>query len=202
MADAELPIDSVHRSGQLEHADRTYLIGAQRTWVEEAARWPIAMTRSMACNEGYYWEKVPSSFCHRAMESLPASVPRKVINIGCGEGRNAICVARNGYSVTAFDLADAGVQKTLALAKEARVDVQAFKADLLECRLQEAYDIVYASAVLHLVPPEMRPALFANYREMTSRGGINALNVFVVKAFLDQAPDAEPASLTGMPPIA
>ncbi|WP_286119110.1 class I SAM-dependent methyltransferase [Thermoactinomyces sp. DSM 45891] len=58
----------------------------------------------------------------------------KLLDIGCGEGRNAVFFARNGYDVTAFDISDAGIEKTKRLADHVGVEVNVFKADLLDFR--------------------------------------------------------------------
>ena len=36
--------------------------------------------------------------------------PYKVLDIGCGEGKDAVFLARNGYRVTAFDISEHGIQ--------------------------------------------------------------------------------------------
>ena len=53
---------------------------------------------------GYYWGKQPSAMCYRVLQILPPDRSLKLLDIGCGEGRNAIFFARNGYQVTGFDL--------------------------------------------------------------------------------------------------
>ena len=39
----------------------------------------------------------------------PPEQPLKLLDIGCGEGRNAVFFARNGYNVTAFDISEKGI---------------------------------------------------------------------------------------------
>jgi tellurite methyltransferase len=144
--------------------------------------------------DSYYWGKAPSPFCYRIMELMPAGEKCRVIDIGCGEGRNAVCFARNGYDVTAFDLAESGVLKTLELAREAGAKLDVFQADVLQYRLKDQFDIVFSSGVLHFLPKEARREVFANYKEKTAKNGINALNVFVIKPFIPRAPDWEPTA--------
>ncbi|MFB3891238.1 MAG: class I SAM-dependent methyltransferase [Phycisphaerae bacterium] len=57
----------------------------------------------------YYWGKKPSLLCFKVLELMPPDRPLRLLDIGCGEGRNAVFFARNGYDVTAFDLSPAGV---------------------------------------------------------------------------------------------
>jgi tellurite methyltransferase len=138
-----------------------------------------------------YWGKRPSPLCLRVLELMPVDRPLRLIDIGCGEGRNAVFFARNGFDVTAFDLAAAGVAKTQQFAAEAGVTIRAFQANLLDYRLTEAYDVVFCHGCLQYVPPDMRQPLLENYRQQTNASGVNVLSVFVKKPFIAKAPDGE-----------
>ena len=140
---------------------------------------------------GYYWGKTPSHSCYRVLQVLPPDRPLKLLDIGCGEGRNAVFFARNGYQVTAFDTSARGIEKTKQLAADAGVPIEAFVADINEFRLTESFDIFFSTGVLQYVPPEKRMDLFTNYRKYTSSGGLNVFSVFVKKPFIQKAPDAE-----------
>jgi len=113
------------------------------------------------------------------------------LDIGCGEGRNAVFFARNGYHVSAFDLSQAGIDKTKALADEVGVDIHVFKADILHYRLDECFDILFSTGVLHYIPPELRAEILNNYRQFTKANGLNVFSVFVRKPFIERAPDSE-----------
>lgn len=115
-----------------------------------------------------------------------------VLDIGCGEGRNAVFLARNGYDVDAFDLSDEGIKKTRALAAGTGVKINAFAADLNEVRLNDEYDILFSTGVLHCLMPELRDEIFQNYKSHTRQGGLNVFTVFVKKPFIAEAPDADP----------
>ncbi len=82
---------------------------------------------------GYYWGKTPSELCYRILQLLPPDRPLRALDIGCGEGRNAVFLARNGYRVTAFDASPKGVEKTMQLAAGAGVRLEAFVA--AACRI-------------------------------------------------------------------
>lgn len=140
---------------------------------------------------GYYWGKIPSQICYRVLQLAPPARPMRLLDIGCGEGRNAVFFARNGYQVTAFDTSPKGVDKTKQLAADAGVEVSAFVANINEFRLDEEFDVLFSTGVLQYVPPQMRQDLLANYRMHTTPGGLNVFSVFVKKPFIDKAPDAE-----------
>lgn len=139
----------------------------------------------------YYWGTEPSSLCLRIIEQMPPVRPYRVLDIGCGEGKDAVFLARCGYDVTAFDIAGAGIEKTKRLAERAQVYVHAFEADVNSYRLDREYDILFSSGVLHYIRPELRGEIFDNYKQHTARGGLHAMNVFVQKPFIAPPPEKE-----------
>jgi len=132
----------------------------------------------------------PSSECLKTISLLPPDKHLKVLDICCAEGKNAVFFARCGYEVDAFDLSEAGVEKTKRLANKARVHVNAFKADMLDYRLDCKYDIIFSSKSFHFMKPELRDEIIADYRDHTKIGGINAfIDVFVEKPFINNVPE-------------
>lgn len=139
----------------------------------------------------YYWSVKPSVICFEVLKILPPDKHLKLLDIGCGEGRNAIFFARNGYDVTAFDSSAKGVKKTELLAEMTSVKINVFQADINEFRLNEKFDVLFSTGVLHYIPKELRSELFENYKNLTNPGGLNAFSVFVDKPFIEKAPDGE-----------
>jgi len=140
----------------------------------------------------YYWGVKPSAICFEVLKKIPFDCRIKLLDIGCGEGRNAVFFARNGYDVTAFDSSAKGVEKTKLLAKKASVKIDVFQADVNEFRLSEKFDVLFSTGVLHYMPADIRDAIFENYKDFTNSEGLNVFSVFVKKPFLEQAPEAEP----------
>jgi len=142
----------------------------------------------------YYWGKTPSKSCYKVLETYPPVKTVRLLDIGCGEGRNSVFFARNGYIVTAFDLSDKGVEKTKRIAEETGVKIDVFKADIINYRLSEKFDILFSTGSLHYIPAELREEIFQNYKEHTSDNGLNVFSVFVKKPFISKAPDGETTS--------
>lgn len=145
--------------------------------------------------EKYYWGVEPNKLCYEIMQRKPPVKPYKILDIGCGEGKDAVFLAKNGYDVTAFDISDIGIQKAKSLAEIHGVTVDFFKADIKDFRIEADYDIIFSSGVLHYVPLDLRQSLINNLKEHTKIGGINVLNVFVRKPFIQPAPDMEKEEL-------
>jgi len=139
----------------------------------------------------YYWGVKPSLSCFEVLKRMPPDRRIRLLDIGCGEGRNAVFFARNGYQVTAFDVSERGVEKTRRLAEQAGVQVELFQADINAFRLSERFDVLFSTGVLHYIPQALREEVLENYKAFTSSGGLNVFTVFVKKPFVRKAPDAE-----------
>jgi tellurite methyltransferase len=139
----------------------------------------------------YFWGIQPGPLCLKVLEALPPTRPLKLLDIGCGEGKDAVFFARCGYDVTAFDISNAGLEKTKRLAERARVPVRTFRANLWDYRLSEPYDILYSSGALHYIRPQLRDEIMENYRANVNGGGIVMFQVFVAKPFVAPPPEIE-----------
>lgn len=141
--------------------------------------------------EKYYWGLAPNQMTYEVLKLRPPIKPYRVLDIGCGEGKDAVFLARNGYIVSAFDIAEAGLEKGRRLAECNNVEVDFFKADANTYRPDTEFDIIYCSGVLHYVELNQRQSFFESMKECTVKNGINAMNVFVKKPFIEFYPDIE-----------
>jgi len=139
----------------------------------------------------YFWGVEPSMACLKVLELMPPTRPLKLLDIGCGEGKDAVFFARCGYDVSAFDISEAGLEKTKRLADHAHVHVRAFRANIWDYRLKENYDILYSSGALHYIKPELRDEIMHNYKSHVNDNGLVAFNVFVEKPFVGAPPENE-----------
>lgn len=143
----------------------------------------------------YYWGLVPNKLCYEIMRIIPPIKPYKVLDIGCGEGKDAVFLARNGYDVTAFDVSDNGLSKARDLANNLGVKVNFFKANICDFRLETDYDIIFSSGVFYYIPYDLRMNVIYNLKSHTKTNGINVINVFVKKPFIPIPPDVEESEL-------
>ena len=123
------------------------------------------------------------------MKILPPLKPYRVLDIGCGEGKDAVFFAKCGYAVTAFDISKKGIEKAKKLADHNKVDINFFHADIFDYRPDSEFDIIFSSGMLHFLQQNIRKEICDSLKAHTSPGGINALNVFVEKPFINRAPD-------------
>jgi SAM-dependent methyltransferase len=86
------------------------------------------------------WGSGPNCFVAEELAALP---PGRAIDLGTGEGRNAIWLAERGFTVTAVDFSRVGLARAAGLAAGRGVTVDWVHADLLDYRpAPGAYDLV------------------------------------------------------------
>ncbi len=90
----------------------------------------------------------PNSELIRVVEEggLPG---RRLLELGCGTGTNAIELARRGYAVTAVDLVDVAVDKARSKAESAGVKVDFRVGDLTKVELGGPYESICDVGVYH-----------------------------------------------------
>ena len=136
----------------------------------------------------YYWGTEPGAFCDELVALKPVPGAR-VLDIGCGEGKDAVYLAQKGYAVAAFDAAPSGVAKAKRLARERGVDIDAWVDDINAFRADGRFDIVYSTGTIQYLRDENRAAFFEKIDRITNVRGIVYFNVFVEKPFLPLPPD-------------
>ena len=59
--------------------------------------------------EEYYWGLEPSLFAKQIVESVENRQDKTLLDIGSGEGRDAVYFTRNGFQVDALEISDPGI---------------------------------------------------------------------------------------------
>jgi 2-polyprenyl-3-methyl-5-hydroxy-6-metoxy-1,4-benzoquinol methylase len=83
----------------------------------------------------------------------PHFQPRTVLELGCGDGVNAVFMASRGCAVTAVDVSPSALEMAREKQREAGVDVDFIKGDVFALEFgREAYDFVFDRGLLHHLP--------------------------------------------------
>jgi tellurite methyltransferase len=141
--------------------------------------------------DGYYWGVAPNRMCFDVMRLKPPTAPLRLLDMCCGEGKDAVFFANNGYIVSAFDIAETGLDKGRKLAEANGCTVGFFKADMRDFAPDDNFDIIYTSGGLLYLKPEQRSEMIDTYKKKTNQSGLHAMNTFVDKPFIPRAPDSE-----------
>jgi len=74
-----------------------------------------------------------------------------VLDLGCGQGRDALLFARAGARVWGIDTSEVGVAQLQAQAREEGLPIVATVADVRTVELPSTYDVVVIDRVLHML---------------------------------------------------
>jgi SAM-dependent methyltransferase len=105
---------------------------------------------------GLLWTAQPNRFLVAETEAL---APRRALDLACGEGRNAVWLAEQGWQVAGVDFADVALEKARLLAEQRGVRAGWIRADLFEYEPPpDAFELVIAF-YLQIPPERLRPIL-------------------------------------------
>lgn len=124
----------------------------------------------------YIWGTEPSSLARSLSARLRAGA--RVLDLGCGEGRDSVFFATCRFDVTGVDVSGAGLDKAARLAREHGVAVRWIRSDLARAAPEGDFDLIYSCGAIHYVPRAERPALFHRLKGLTRAGGWHAHIVF------------------------
>ena len=110
------------------------------------------------------WSGAPNMFLPPIVEGLDVG---SALDLACGEGRNAIWLANQGWSVTGVDFSAVGIEKARRTAGDAVVDWVV--ADVISYVPDRTFDLVMIVYV-HLGAADMKH-LFANAARALTPGG-------------------------------
>lgn len=112
---------------------------------------------------------VPSPIVQETLQEF--SVQGNILEIGCGEGRDAAFLLKQGYDVLATDISPNAISycrnKFHKWAERFQV------LDCLSQRLEEKFDFIYAVAVIHMLVEDVhRDGFYGFLRDQLSENGI------------------------------
>ena len=138
----------------------------------------------------YFWGLEPAPFLDKLLKLTEKDLKDvKVLDLGCGEGKDAVYMAEQGCQVSAFDITETGIKKTKLLAEKRNVEINAFVADINNFEIKDSFDILYSTGTIQYLFDENIAPFFKKLKEITNIGGIVYLNVFVDKPFMELPPD-------------
>jgi SAM-dependent methyltransferase len=113
-----------------EHGERALRAPAQ------AAEWDAKYTE----RDGTMWSGRPNG---RLVAEVADLSPGRALDVGCGEGADAIWLARRGWTVTAIDISDVAVSRAREAAQVAGAEVDWVCGDVLQTPLApSSFDLV------------------------------------------------------------
>jgi len=105
--------------------------------------------------------------------------PSKVLELGCGAGRNAIYLAKKGCSVVGVDLSENALEWAKKRISEEDVNVELVCANIFDLDFQqESFDFIYDSGCFHHIAPHRRVSYIEIINRLLKQDGYFALCSF------------------------
>ena len=94
----------------------------------------------------------------------------KVLDVGCGQGRDALLIARLGHSVTAIDLSVTGIQDLQADAAAEGLIINTEVIDIRHYDPKDYFDVIVIDRTLHMLDSHERTNVLKKLLQATSYG--------------------------------
>ena len=125
--------------------------------------------------QGCYWGLEPSKYIKLLLDFKNNG---NVLDLGVGEGRNALFLANSGFNVTGIDTSKEGIDKFKELAKKNNLKINAILSDIMDFEFNDSYDIIISNATLHFLKKELIDVLINRMKNFTNKEGINFITAF------------------------
>ena len=103
---------------------------------------------SIVHNTGELWETTkPTKEVYEAIKKY--KIKGQILDLGCGEGRDAIYLLEKGYNILALDYSTSAIKKCNELTNNKYIN-NFRQFDIFEDELNEKYDFIYSVAVVHM----------------------------------------------------
>jgi SAM-dependent methyltransferase len=119
------------------------------------------------------WERRDVADTWRRLLEGQDAPPGRALDVGCGSGRDAVYLAKRGWSVTAVDSVDKALASAQRRAAEEGVDVQWVKGDVAaldRLGLEPGYDLVYDFGCIHGLSDAARTGAAAGLTHLAAPG--------------------------------
>ena len=95
----------------------------------------------------------------------------RVVDLGCGQGRDALFIARKGHQVLAVDMSPHGIRDIEAAARAEGLNITGMVADIRDFCPDGLFDIVLIDRTLHMLDPQDRRHVMSKVMAHVAGGG-------------------------------
>ena len=128
-------------------------------------------------DENYFTDKYGLTRTHsEVIAAMPYLTPGSVLDLGCGNGRNSLYLAANGFDVTAWDKNPVSIASLQRVAEaEGLNNLQSDVRDLNSLTFDGEYDFILSTVVMMFLEPTTIAGLIDNMQRCTKSGGYNLI---------------------------
>jgi len=94
-----------------------------------------------------------------------------VLDVGCGQGRDALFIARKGHTVVAIDSSPSGIRDLRKDADAEGLSITAYVIDIREFKSRKRFDIILIDRTLHMLPMDDSVTLLGKLLKLSKSGG-------------------------------
>ena len=124
----------------------------------------------------YFPKKYNSNPVHsEVLEAMQFLSPGKALDLGCGQGRNALFLAQQGFDVTAVDQNELALEILQSIVEQEDLEMTVGLYDINSATLTQTYDLIVSTVVLMFLQADRIPAIIQNMQEQTNPGGYNLI---------------------------
>lgn len=184
-------------------SEEIFDVNHQRPFVEPQVWHKVeAMTDDLECQlafyckpEDYFAKKYNLTTTHsEVLNAVNYIQSGKVLDLGCGRGRNALYLNLLGFDVTALDHNQESIDfLNYMIEKEGAKNIKTELYDINQANVEGEFDLIVSTVVMMFLKRERIPAIIENMQKNTKAGGYNLI---VCAMSTDDYPCPMPFSFT------
>jgi len=95
----------------------------------------------------------------------------RVLDVGCGQGRDALFIARRGHRVVGVDISPNGIRDLQAVARQENLPIEGVVADIATYNPDGMFDVILIDRALHMLSLTKRLAVLKRLLNHVTKDG-------------------------------
>jgi tellurite methyltransferase len=124
------------------------------------------------------WSKIidhnlsETPFAKIVFERIKERDYKTLLDVGCGDGKDSIYFAKNGFEVTATDFSKVGISTLSEANEKENLGISVIVKDTRKISFEEKFDVIYANLSLHYFIDKETREIISKLSNMLKEGGV------------------------------